>query len=138
MDSGQSYSLALPSDRASIAAVAPFLHAIAEVHRLGTRRLHDLLVALTEAVNNAMIHGNHLEYEKEVRIDIRTTPTEVLVAVRDQGSGFDPEAVPDPRSPERLLAEGGRGVFLIRHLADNAEFHPTPAGTTVVLTYRLP
>lgn len=128
------FSLTIPSDRSSILAVEPFLRSIAELQVLGGR-YHDLLVAVTEAVNNGIIHGNTCDAAKLVHIDVRVTSHDVIVVVRDSGAGFDAAAVPDPRSPERLLQEGGRGVFLIRQLCDASDFQPTSSGMTVFIKF---
>lgn len=130
----RTFSLSIPSDRSSILAVEPFLRSIAELQSLGGR-YHDLLVAVTEAVNNGIIHGNTCDAAKLVHIDVQVTPHDVIVVVRDSGAGFDVAAVPDPRSPERLLQEGGRGVFLIRQLSDASDFQPTSSGMTVFIKF---
>ena len=130
----RTFSLSIPSDRSSIVAVEPFLRSIAELLLLGGR-YHDLLVAVTEAVNNGIIHGNTCDASKLVHIDVQVTPHDVIVVVRDSGVGFDVAAVPDPRSPERLLQEGGRGVFLIRQLSDASDFQPTSSGMTVFIKF---
>ena len=130
----RTFSLSIPSDRSSIVAVEPFLRSIAELQLLGGR-YHDLLVAVTEAVINGIIHGNTCDASKLVHIDVQVTPHDVIVVVRDSGVGFDVAAVPDPRSPERLLQEGGRGVFLIRQLSDASDFQPTSSGMTVFIKF---
>ncbi|OJX56848.1 MAG: hypothetical protein BGO89_09985 [Candidatus Kapaibacterium thiocyanatum] len=137
MNGLRTYTLTLPSERSSITGVEPFLQNIEACHRLSPDRYHNLLVALTEAVNNAIIHGNNSDPSKPVNIDVQTSGHEIIILVSDKGSGFDPDAVPDPRDPDRLLREGGRGVFLIRHLADVVEFASGPEGMTVLIKYFL-
>lgn len=118
-----------------IVHVEPFLRSITELGVLGQDRYHSMLVAVTEAVNNAIVHGNKgMEY-LFVEIDVRTSEAEIIATITDHGSGFDPNQVPDPRLPENLLRDGGRGVFLIQQLADVVEFYPTQQGTTVMLKY---
>ncbi|MDZ4744691.1 MAG: ATP-binding protein [bacterium] len=131
----RTYSIQISSERGSIAAIEPFVISIPEAHRLTAERFHDLLLALTEAVNNAIIHGNECDSSKRVHVDIQVFETEFLVLIRDFGKGFDPEALPDPRHPDNLMREGGRGVFLIRHLADVVEIYRSDPGTTVLLKY---
>lgn len=138
MTTVRTYSLRLPSERQNITAVGPFLDSIQELVRLGPLRLHDLHVAITEAVNNAIIHAHGCQADYSVDIDVQTSDHDVIIVVRDYGNGFDPDAVPDPRLPENVLREGGRGVFLIRHLADNVEFRPGDPGMHVMITYNLP
>jgi len=131
------YSMQISSERLNVAAVEPFVLSIPEARLLPRERFHDMLLAITEAVNNAIIHGNKCDSSKTVDVDVRAQGTELIILIRDHGNGFDPEALPDPRHPDNLLREGGRGVFLIRHLADVAEFFPANPGTTVLLKYCL-
>ncbi|MBS1561415.1 MAG: ATP-binding protein [Bacteroidetes bacterium] len=137
MSDVRTYSLTLPSDRSSIAAVEPFVASIESVRLLDEQRYYNMLVALTEAVNNAIIHGNGADPTKMVELQVQTSSSEVIFLVNDSGAGFDPEDVPDPRQPDMLLRDGGRGVFLIRHLADVVEFFPTTSGTTVLIKFFL-
>lgn len=132
------YSMQISSERVNIAAVEAFVVSIPEAHRFTRERFHDMLLAVTEAVNNAIIHGNECNASKTVDIDVRAFETEFIVLIRDHGQGFDPDALPDPRHPDNLLREGGRGVFLIRNLADIVEIYPSNPGTTVLLKYFLP
>jgi serine/threonine-protein kinase RsbW len=83
----------------------------------------NVMVAITEAVNNSIFHGNRGEEGKMVRIHCASlNPYRIMVAVEDEGIGFDPDALPDPTAPENLENPGGRGVFLMRHLADEIQF----------------
>ncbi|CAN5393056.1 hypothetical protein BH10BAC6_BH10BAC6_00990 [soil metagenome] len=131
----KTYSLTLPSDRSSIVAVEPFVASIESVRMLDDQRYYNMLVALTEAVNNAIIHGNGADPSKMVELQVRTSASEVIFLVIDSGSGFNPDDVPDPRQPDLLLRDGGRGVFLIKHLADVVEFFPTASGMTVLIKF---
>jgi serine/threonine-protein kinase RsbW len=82
------------------------------------------MVAITEAVNNSIYHGNRGDFSKWVFIRCAAlNPYRILIAVEDQGSGFDPDSLPDPTAPENLENPGGRGVFLMRHLSDEIKFH---------------
>ena len=137
MSDASQYSLHLPSDRQSITMVEPFLRSIPELQVLGPDRFHDMHVAVTEAVNNGIIHAHHCNPGKLVHLDVAIYPSEVIVVVRDFGDGFNPEGVPDPRLPENILLEGGRGVFLIRNLADVVEFRDAHPGMTVMIKYFL-
>ncbi len=92
----------------------------------------DLEIALREALANALIHGN--QYGDGKRILLRCyagASTGVLVVVRDEGDGFDPAKVPDPRDPDRMHLHHGRGIFLMRELMDHIEHRK--GGREVVL-----
>jgi serine/threonine-protein kinase RsbW len=122
--------LEIPSDISSIApAVDKIVAQIRESHCLAGRE-PDVEVALFEALANAVIHGNHEQKSKSVRISWRVEPSyRVSIVVRDQGSGFDPRAVPDPTSPENLGAEHGRGILMMKAFMD--EVHFEKGGTEV-------
>lgn len=80
-------------------------------------------LAVGEALANAMVHGNHCDPQKTVRISVAVNETcGLLVSVKDSGSGFDPSALSNPIAAENLLASHGRGIFLIRQLMDEVDF----------------
>lgn len=82
----------------------------------------EILIAMTEAVNNAVVHGNKLDPSKMVNISVHTDGPVLEFRVADQGPGFDYGNIPDPTSPENIEKPNGRGVFLMRQLADSCEF----------------
>jgi serine/threonine-protein kinase RsbW len=95
-------------------------------------------VALTEALSNAILRGNEDDPRKHVTIHARIDTGALVVEVMDEGTGFDlDECLVDPTTPERLLSEQGRGLFLMRKLMDRVErFAARPAGNIVRLTLR--
>jgi serine/threonine-protein kinase RsbW len=82
----------------------------------------NVLIAVTEAVNNAIEHGNKRSRELVVSVLLGDNPHEFCYAVKDQGQGFDFANLPDPTAPENMLKENGRGVFLMQSLADEVVF----------------
>lgn len=96
-----------------------------------------IMLALSEAVNNAIMHGNQKNPDKKVFV--RTTldkDNQVLqISVEDEGEGFNPEEIPDPLKEENLLNEGGRGIYLIKQYADDIQF--TKEGAKVTITFNL-
>ena len=78
----------------------------------------NVLVATMEATNNAIIHGNNSDPEKNVKIEILYLETELKVHIEDQGKGFDHMNIPDPTAPENLEKINGRGIFLMERLSD--------------------
>ncbi len=119
--------LTLSSDTHNLSQVEPFL-AAAVRHILDDSKYYNAVIALTEAVNNAIVHGNKRDTSKEVYVSVVVTHTEIVLTVRDQGMGFDLDDLPDPLHPDNLLRDGGRGVFLIRQLVDDSDFERTPEG----------
>jgi serine/threonine-protein kinase RsbW len=94
--------------------------------------LHWTAMAVRESVVNAISHGNENDPAKIVFIDYCATPESdpvyLTVSVRDQGSGFDPETIKDPLTPENMLSTHGRGVFLIRQFMDEVLMRRVPEG----------
>ena len=82
----------------------------------------NILIAVTEAVNNAITHGNQMDSNKKVCLDIVGGADEIEFVIEDEGNGFDFTTVPDPTLPENLEKLSGRGVFLMRSLADDISF----------------
>ena len=82
----------------------------------------NILIALTEAVNNAIQHGNRNDKEKLVRLTCRAGREELHFTIEDQGFGFDFNDLPDPTSGENLLKPEGRGIFLMKELSDVLRF----------------
>jgi len=83
----------------------------------------ELLIAMTEAVNNAMVHGNKLDINKQVSVTFDIVENKLMrFVVEDEGAGFDYSNLPDPTAPENIEKPHGRGVFLMRKLADRCDF----------------
>jgi len=92
------------------------------------------VLAVREAVMNAMLHGNKEREGTTVVVEYVIDPVRIEVCVQDQGDGFDVDALADPLSQENLLAEGGRGVYLIRQLMDEVNYSfPAAGGTRVCM-----
>lgn len=97
------------------------------------RLLLNFRVGLTEAISNAMLYGNGEDPRKTVRVEVRIVSGDLRVQVTDQGVGFDPDGVPDPRTPENLTKAGGRGIFLMRKLMDEVRFNASGNSVTLIL-----
>ena len=100
--------------------------------------IDDLSIAITEMFNNAVQHGNQNNPNKKVVLTYTCTDSHLIISIRDEGSGFAPEKIKDPLAPENLLAENGRGIYLVRNLMDNLEFNITDQGTEVLIYKKLP
>jgi serine/threonine-protein kinase RsbW len=95
----------------------------------------NILIAALEATNNAIMHGNKLDQDKEVLIDFEYENHKLRVRIEDQGPGFDFENIPDPTAPENLENVNGRGIFLMEKLSDGISF--TRNGATVELEFNV-
>jgi serine/threonine-protein kinase RsbW len=92
-------------------------------------------IAIREALANAVLHGNRNAEDKRVLVRAYCDPDQgFLIVVRDEGAGFDPERVPDPREKDRIELPHGRGIFLMRELMDHVEHRK--GGREVVLVKR--
>lgn len=89
-------------------------------------------MAVREAVTNAVLHGNHEDEMKVVKVAFRSSPGVIEITVRDQGAGFDPQSVPDPTDPQNILKTSGRGILFMRTFMDEVEWSQNPEGGTVV------
>lgn len=92
-----------------------------------------LAIAVTEAVNNAIIHGNKKDIKKKVRVKFVLQENKLVVTVKDEGKGFDPDSISDPLAPENLLKESGRGIFILSTLMDEVKFNFRKNGTEIKL-----
>ena len=97
----------------------------------------DLEIALREALANAIIHGNGLHESKRVFLRCYAVPkSAILIVVRDEGEGFDPEQVPDPRNADRMHLNHGRGLLLMRELMDHVEYRKNGREVLLFKSYR--
>ena len=94
--------------------------------------IHWVGVAVRESVINAIKHGNRHDASKHVFVEFDDAPEGgepgLMVSVRDQGAGFDPETVGNPLEPDNLLKSSGRGIFLIRNFMDEVSLYRAPQG----------
>jgi len=103
--------------------------------KINTDAYGKILVATLEAVNNAIIHGNKTDINKQVNVGFILKEKSLDITVKDEGPGFNPDIVPDPTSPENIENLHGRGVYLMSNLADSIEFNPN--GNQVTMTFNL-
>lgn len=93
----------------------------------------NIMIAVTEAVNNAIKHGNGGDKSKNVSLSLVLNESQIKFRVRDEGLGFNFEVLPDPTSPENIGKPGGRGIFLMKHLSDEVKFLEN--GATVEMSF---
>lgn len=122
-----------PAKAENIALAEKLIDDACAKHGVHESRYGNILIALTEAVNNAIHHGNALDPSKAVTVGYEVQDQRILFLVRDQGPGFDFNHLPDPTDPQNIEKPHGRGVFLMRALADEVEFSDN--GATVVMAF---
>ena len=127
--------IVLESKPEAISKLDSFVRDMARQHHLDESLHADILITLTEAVNNAIIHGNKKDGRKSVTIQIKKEANGLHIFVEDQGCGFDPNCLQDPTDPANLEKCGGRGVYLIKELCHSVHFHNN--GATVEMCFEI-
>ena len=133
----ENYHLEIESDPNNLITVEEFVNYFCKDINLADDLLANVLLAVTEATTNAIIHANKCDQSKIVRVDARVEDSKLIVSVKDEGRGFDPGKIPDPTEPENLLKDSGRGVYLMKVYMDNLEYNLTDSGTETILTLNL-
>jgi serine/threonine-protein kinase RsbW len=128
-------SFAFPSVKENVALVEKLVDEICAYYNIGDEHYGNILVALTEAVSNAIYHGNELNPDKLVEFYYESKNGMLCFTIADEGKGYDPEAVPDPTDPQNIELPNGRGVFLMKKLTDGIAFHDN--GRKIELQFRL-
>lgn len=130
------YTLQLPSRVDSINRLENFIESLREAYHIGEDTFANILVATTEAVNNAIMHGNKLDEKKTVYVNLEVeNKTKLHFTIADEGTGFDYDSLPDPTLPENLEKPCGRGVFIMRQLSD--QFIVNKKGTEIELLFKI-
>jgi len=118
----------MPSEIKAISPLVDRLMRLIEGSRCISGEEPAVELALWEALNNAVVHGNRLDGHKLVQVRCRCDLKKgISLVVKDQGQGFDPKAVPNPTSPENLSADHGRGIWLMRVAMDEVSFEQAGA-----------
>jgi serine/threonine-protein kinase RsbW len=127
----------IPSRLEELSRVEKLAQKIAKTYCLDQDELDNLAIAVTEAVGNAIIHGNGRNPEKTVKISFRIDGEFLKIDVQDEGSGFDLRSLSDPLLPENMMKESGRGIFILKSLMSEVHFSFLPKGTVVHMALRL-
>ncbi|MFP4369767.1 MAG: ATP-binding protein [Candidatus Kapaibacterium sp.] len=125
----------LGSHKSSMAEVEPLLKDLQQAVDIPDEKFYNLLIAVTEAVNNAIVHGNKYRKDKRVLLIIESDKSSVVITVIDEGEGFNPNNVADPRHPENLMKDSGRGVFIMKSLADEIIYESGKNGTELKIIF---
>ena len=115
-------NIEIPSLSENIRMIESFIDNAKEKFHLEDDIYGNIMIAVTEAVNNAIKHGNQNDKHKNVTLSLTLRDNLINFIVTDEGGGFDYENLPDPTSPENIEKPGGRGIFLMKHLSDEVTF----------------
>jgi serine/threonine-protein kinase RsbW len=125
--------LVLASRFENIEVAERALHDLCAAAGCDGEQLYWVVTALREAMANAVRHGNRLQPERKVHVDLSVDSTAVTIRIDDEGEGFDPSLIPDPTVPENLLRPSGRGIFYMQQFMNRVQFSRAPGGGTSVL-----
>ncbi len=131
----ENQKISISSKIENIILIEKMIEDVCELFNINEDYYGNILVALTEAVNNAIYHGNQANPEKNIEIFFKTNPEYISFIVKDEGPGFNYDNLPDPTNPENIEKPNGRGVFLMRNLADKVSFEDN--GSKVVLDFKI-
>jgi serine/threonine-protein kinase RsbW len=130
----QQYEIEIASLAESIVDVEQFIDGLKDKLQISDNLYGNLLISLTEAVNNAIIHGNGLNAEKKVKVLCKRENNVIYFIISDEGNGFDYNNLPDPTDPTNIEKLTGRGVFLMKQLSDQLIF--SNGGSTVEMQFK--
>jgi len=130
-----SISIQIPSLSENIRIVESFIDNAKEKYHLDDDIYGNIMIAVTESVNNAIMHGNGNDKSKSVHLSLILEEKLIKFTVKDEGEGFDHQNLPDPTAPENLEKIGGRGIFLMKNLCDEVQFKEN--GSSIILSFYL-
>ncbi|MBO9698602.1 MAG: ATP-binding protein [Sporocytophaga sp.] len=128
-----SLRIQIPSLPENIRIVESFIDNVKDKFQIDDDIYGNIMVAVTESVNNAIVHGNKGDRTKNVILAAECQDNHLKFIIEDEGPGFNYDSLPDPTAPENLDKIGGRGIFLMKHLSDQVEFKNE--GRTVELSF---
>jgi len=127
-------TLKISSDANNLRLVERLIEDVCDLYGMNEDKYGNMLIAVTEAVNNAIYHGNKCAEDKFVKIGFEPVQDELVFSINDEGTGFDPMALPDPTDPANIDKINGRGVFLMSSLSDSIRFEDN--GRKVLLGFK--
>lgn len=128
-------TLSLKSTYDEVEKVEGILLAVQQKLNFSDELYARMMLAVSEAVTNGILHGNKLDAKKTVELTAYQDGDQLLFVSKDEGEGFDREKIPNPTAEENLLKPSGRGVFLMEEYADEVSF--SDGGRTITLSFKL-
>lgn len=130
-DKSAELTLTIPSVFEKMKKVERYIEKVGRKMNFTEDERDNVVIAVTEAVSNAIIHGNKRDRKRKVKIHCQLSPQKLTIYVKDEGKGFQPNNIANPLDPENILKENGRGIFILKSLMDEVEFHFLQDGTEV-------
>lgn len=131
----ENQQLRIESKMENLTRIEALVDEICEMYQVSEDYYGNILVAVTEAVNNAIQHGNKYDPNKSIDLEFIPNDNHITFTIKDEGEGFDYDNLPDPTDPENIEKPHGRGIFLMKHLADGVEFQEN--GRIVMLNFNI-
>ncbi len=135
VQTGELFTLQLPSKLESISLIEKLVEEICDKYQVSDDVFANMMTCLNEAVMNAIVHGNKQDESKKVIVNAEAENKRIVWTITDEGEGFDYVHLPDPTAPENLENLTGRGVFILKHLADQCIFNAK--GNEVELHFKI-
>ncbi len=129
----KTYRIVLPSDRKEISKFENLLVEINNEFGMAMEKFINFQIASSEAIVNAIVHGNKQNPQKKVYVEITIDEHKLELKIKDEGDGFDVSKLPDPTDESNLYKESGRGIFIIRSLVDEFYIESNGKGTAMSL-----
>lgn len=129
--------LTLPSKQSSLDLAESIIEHVRDKYVISLDIYYNILIAVTEAVNNAISHGNKYDQNKSVLFEVFASVNGIEILVQDQGIGFDPADIEDCTKEENLLKDSGRGIFIMQSLADEFEISSNGSGTKFKMYFKI-
>jgi serine/threonine-protein kinase RsbW len=127
--------LTLPSEPKSLLSLESWVNSLCDAYNISVEIYGNILITLSEAVNNAISHGNGNVVEKNTLVVSTLEKKKLVFTITDQGEGFDFSQLPDPTAPENIEKPQGRGIFLMNQLSDGVAFEEP--GNKVEITFQI-
>ena len=131
----ENQKLLIPSKSENIVLVEKLVDDVCDLFDIKEDIYGHILVALTEAVNNGLQHGNKANPDKHIEVTFKVKNDTLYFTVKDEGPGFDYNNLADPTDPKNIEKPTGRGIFLMKHLSDKVSFEDK--GTKTILEFKL-
>ena len=115
--------LIINSNKAELTRVEEFLKEVFINYELPTENFNKVLLCVSEAIVNSIVHGHKNRVDKEISIQVVSEEREISITVTDEGEGFDINQVPDPTSHANIKKESGRGIHIIKSISNSLKFN---------------
>lgn len=124
----------IASERNNFNFIEALLQKVNKEFKLPEQELYKVLIAVSEIVMNAIVHGNKENKSKKVEVVVEYNSDKMQVRVFDEGNGFNIDENFDPTLEENILKSSGRGMFIAKSLVEDVSYQQTDKGSEVILT----